>query len=70
MFIYITAQILRTFHFSFPLLRHSPPTPSFNYTFTVYFIMKEYCHYPLVRKFFKKRIKVLILHFLIFMVGT
>ena len=33
MLIYITAQMLRTFHFSFPLLRHHPPSYSFNYCF-------------------------------------
>ena len=30
---YITAQILRKFHFNFPLLRHGPPSYSFNYYF-------------------------------------
>ena len=30
MLIYITVQILRTFHFSFPLLRHGPPSYSFH----------------------------------------
>ena len=31
--VYITALILRTFHFSFPLLRHGPPSYSFNWCF-------------------------------------
>ena len=35
-FIYIRAHILRTSYFSFSLLRQSPPSQSFNFTFNVF----------------------------------
>ena len=41
MLIYITDQILRTFHFSFPLLRHGLPSYSFN--FLVFFLLFVGC---------------------------
>ena len=40
MLIYIAAQILRTFYFSFPLLRHGPPSYSFSccFIFSLHFV--------------------------------
>ena len=37
----ITAQILRTFHVSFFLLRHAPPSNSFHFTFSFLYTSHE-----------------------------
>ena len=49
MFNYITVQILRTFHFSFPLSKHSPPSYGFNFYFISCLLrMKDGCGCGLV----------------------
>ena len=56
MFIYVSAQISKTFYFDFPLVTQgNPPLHSFNFNFVFYFDMKESCYSCLVDK--KKRKK-------------
>ena len=53
--IYITAKILRTFHSSFPLLRHSPLFCSFKFACNIFYIldMKDCCDCSLVERFLR-----------------
>ena len=54
MFIYVTAQILRTFYFSFPLLKRGPPLYSvvlISLAFVFFNRMKEGCDYSLAEIF-------------------
>ena len=54
MFIYVAAQILRTFYFSFPLLRRGPPLYSvvlISLAFVFFNRMEEGCDYSLAEIF-------------------
>ena len=53
---YVAAQAFRTFHFSFPLLRHGPPSYSFNFTsiYFLYFIWKRVARAMLIKSLCKK----------------
>lgn len=53
--IYITANILRTFHSSFPLLRHSPLFCSFKFACNIFYIldMKDCCDCSLAERFLR-----------------
>ena len=66
MFIYVSAQISKTFYFDFPLVTQgNPPLHSFNFNFVFYFDMKECCYSCLVDKKKEKRRKTRYLHFFI-----
>ena len=69
MFIYITAQIFRAFHFSFPLLKHGSPLYSHDFTFFLYICMKE-CYDSFLVERLKKSRKSLNLHFRISVLET
>ena len=60
----VTAHILTTFHFSFPLLRHSPPSYSFNFCFI------SSLRFSWSRVVIGFQLKIIILHFLISIIGT
>ena len=56
----ITAQALRTFHFSFPLLKHGPSSYSFNLTFasSLYFVWRRVARIVLINFLCKKFVKL------------
>lgn len=50
MFVYITTETMRTFHFSFPLLRPGPLLQNFNFNFVYIIHLKECCDYSFMER--------------------